>query len=641
MLAVLLNGMLNAQLPLSIPMRRIILTMLAAELILSADLAKPESTPRTQKPQLHGTEWVAITGKPLATTSGASMFLAGGNAVDAACAMLATTATMWDVLGWGGETQALIWHPEEKRVIGVNALGVAPTGATAEFFRQQGLEYPPEYGPLAAVTPGTPGGLLTMLAEYGTLSLAQVLAPAIKLADEGYPLEWSAVWSIRRHAENLRSWPTTEKIFFPKGQIPQVGDVFIQKDLANTLKKLVEAEKKAQADGASRREAIYAAYERFYRGDIAKELVRGTRELGGLFTEDDLANWKLHLEEPINVTYDGLDVYKLTSWTQGPMMLQTLNILEHTDILELGYNSADYIHTLYQAMSLAFADRDFYYGDPYFPPEEPMNGLLSKKYAASRAALISPFHNDNFIKPGDPYPFQGEKNPYEDLLNQWTNTPDPDGELMPPWQMAETDIERFERTANLGTTAIQTADKSGWVVSVTPSGGWIPAAIAGNTGIGLSQRMQSFVTDRAQNPFNVIEPSKRPRVTLTPAIALKDGKPWLSFSIQGGDFQEQNLIQMLLNMHHHGMNVQQAAEAANFWSYQFRNSFDDHRALPGEILVRDDTPPWVKAELEDRGYKVKTRDRTSGPLMGIEIDHDRGTLRGGASNYGDDYGLAW
>lgn len=569
------------------------------------------------------------------------MFLAGGNAVDAACAMLATTATMWDVLGWGGETQALIWHPEEKRVIGVNALGVAPTGATAEFFRQQGMEYPPEYGPLAAVTPGTPGGLLTMLAEYGTLSLAQVLAPAIKLADEGYPLEWSAVWSIRRNAENLRSWPTTEKIFFPKGQIPQVGDVFIQKDLANTLKKLVEAEKRAQADGASRKEAIYAAYERFYRGDIAKELVRGTRELGGLFTEDDLAKWKLHLEEPINVTYDGLDVYKLTSWTQGPMMLQTLNILEHTDILELGYNSADYIHTLYQAMSLAFADRDFYYGDPYFPPEEPLRGLLSKEYAANRAALISPFHNDKFIRPGDPYPFQGEKNPYEDLLNQWTNTPDPDGELMPPWQMAETDIERFERTANLGTTAIQTADKSGWVVSVTPSGGWIPAAIAGNTGIGLSQRMQSFVTDRAQNPFNVIEPSKRPRVTLTPAIALKDGKPWLSFSIQGGDFQEQNLIQMLLNMRHHGMNVQQAAEAANFWSYQFRNSFDDHRALPGEILVRDDTPPWVKAELEDRGYKVKTRDRTSGPLMGIEIDHDRGTFRGGASNYGDDYGLAW
>lgn len=600
-----------------------------------------ESTPRTQKPQLHGTEWVAITGKPLATTSGAKMFMSGGNAVDAACAMLATTSTMWDVLGWGGETQALIWHPEEKRVIGINALGVAPTGATPEFFKDQGMEYPPEYGPLAAVTPGTPGGLLTMLAEYGTLSLAEVLAPAIKMAKEGYPLEWSAVWSIRRNEEELRSWPTTEKVFFPGGEIPEVGDIFVQQDLARTLEKLVEAETKALRGGASRKEAIYAAYQRFYRGDIAKELVRGTRELGGLFTLADLDQWELYIEEPLKTNYRGVDVYKLTSWTQGPMMLQTLNILEHTGIADMSYNSAKYIHTLYQAMSMAFADRDFYYGDPYFPPEEPMTGLLSKDYAASRASGMSSDDNDEFIKPGDPYPYQGEENPYAALLEKWTNTPDPDGELMPPWQMASLNREEFERSASLGTTAIQTADKEGWVVSVTPSGGWIPAAIAGNTGIGLSQRMQSFVTDETQNPFNVIEPGKRPRVTLTPAMALKDGKPWLSFSIQGGDFQEQNLLQMLLNMMHFDMNVQQAAEAANFWSFQFRNSFDDHRALPGEILLRDDVSPWVVSDLEGRGYKVKTRDRTSGPLMGIEIDHERGTFRGGASNHGDDYGIAW
>ncbi|MEM7284161.1 MAG: gamma-glutamyltransferase [Pseudomonadota bacterium] len=600
-----------------------------------------ESVPRTQKPQLHGTEWVAITGKPLATTSGAKMFMSGGNAVDAACAMLATTATMWDVLGWGGETQALIWHPKEKRVIGINALGVAPTGATPEFFKKQGMEYPPEYGPLAAVTPGTPGGLITMLAEYGTLSLAEVLAPAIKMASEGYPLEWQAVWSIRRHEETLRSWPTTEKVFFPDGEVPKVGDIFVQKNLAVTLQKLVDAEEKALREGASRKEAIYAANERFYRGDIAKEIVRGTQALGGLFTEKDLSEWELYIEEPLSTTYEDVEVFKLTSWTQGPMMLQTLNILEHTRLKELGYNSADYIHTLYQAMSMAFADRDFYYGDPYFPPEEPLSGLLSKEYAAQRAASMSTELNDEFIRPGDPYPFQNDQNPYIHLLEKWTNTPDPDGELMPPWQMANVDRDEFERLANLGTTAIQTADKDGWVVSVTPSGGWIPAAIAGETGIGLSQRMQSFVTDEAQNPFNVIEPGKRPRVTLTPAMALKDGKPWLSFSIQGGDFQEQNLIQMLLNMLHFDMNVQQASEAANFWSFQFRNSFDDHRALPGEIQVRDDTPPWVVSELEDRGYTVKKRERTSGPLMGIEIDHERGTFRGGASNYGDDYGIAW
>jgi gamma-glutamyltranspeptidase/glutathione hydrolase len=599
----------------------------------------------TQKPLLHGSEWMAITGKPLAATSGAMTFMKGGNAVDAACTMLATTATMWDVLGWGGETQALIWHPEERRVIGINALGVAPTGATPEYFHERGMDYPPEYGPLAAVTPGTPGGLMTMLAEYGTLSLAEVLAPAIEMAERGYPIEASAARSIARFREEIEQWPESAAVFLPDGEAPAEGDVFVQADLAVTLGRLVEAEAEALAGGATREAAIRAAYDRFYRGDIAEEFVRGSRALGGLHTLEDLDRWQVYVEEPVSTNYDGIDVYKLTHWVQGPMMLQTLNILEHTDIAEQGYNSADYIHTLYQAMSLAFADRDFYYGDPYFPPEEPIEGLLSREYATDRAATIDPERNDPFIKPGDPYPYQGGANPFADLLEGWTNTPDPDAGILPPWQVADApsplDAVEFERTASLGTTAIQTADAEGWVVSVTPSGGWIPAAIAGRTGIGMSQRMQSFVLDASQNPYNVLEPGKRPRATLTPAMALRDGAPWLSFSVQGGDYQEQNLLQMLLNMHHHGMDVQAAVEAANFWSFQFRNSFDDHRAAPGRILLNSATPPWVIEELQERGYDVTTRDRTSGPLMGIEIDHERGTFRGGASNHGDDYGLAW
>lgn len=603
-------------------------------------LAQPLAA-ATQKPMLLGKDWMAITGKPLAATSGAQLFLQGGNAVDAACAMLATTSTMWDTLGWGGETQALIWHPEEERVIGINALGVAPTGATPEFFREQGMDYPPEYGPLAAVTPGTPGGLMTMLAEYGTLSLAEVLAPAIDMAENGYPIEAGAVRSIARFREEIEQWPESAAVFLPNGEVPEVGDLLIQSDLAETLKKLVATEAEALAGGATREAAIMAAYDRFYRGDIAREFVRGSQALGGLHTLEDLDRWEVYVEEPVKTNYDGIDVYKLTHWVQGPMMLQALNILEHTDIGDQGYNSADYIHTLYQAMSLAFADRDFYYGDPYFPPEEPIAGLLSKDYAAARAATIDPEHNDAAIKPGDPYPFQDGENPYAEILESWTNTADPDAGIMPPWQVAQTDLAEFERTAALGTTAIQTADADGWVVSVTPSGGWIPATIAGRTGMGMSQRMQSFVLDASQNPFNVLEPGKRPRATLTPAMALKDGRPWLSFSIQGGDYQEQNLLQMLLNMHHHGMTVQEAAEAANFWSFQFRNSFGDHRAVPGRILLNSETPAWVVEELEERGYDVVTRDRTSGPLMGIEIDHDRGIFMGGASNHGDDYGLAW
>jgi gamma-glutamyltranspeptidase/glutathione hydrolase len=192
-----------------------------------------------------------------------------------------------------------------------------------------------------------------------------------------------------------------------------------------------------------------------------------------------------------------------------------------------------------------------------------------------------------------------------------------------------------------GTTSIQAADASGWVVSVTPSGGWIPAVIAGSTGVGLSQRMQSFVLDRAMNPFNVLEPGKRPRVTLTPTIALKDGKPFLAFSVQGGDSQEQNLLQFFLNIVEFGMNVQQAAEAANIESHQLHMSFEDHRIEPGRLVVRSDVPPWVRAELSGMGYKVETLPRTSGPITAILIDPERGTFQGAASDHGEDYGLAW
>ena len=265
-------------------------------LLLVACLLSPAFAPATEKPMLLGREWMAITGKPLAATSGARTFIAGGNAVDAACTMLATTSTMWDTLGWGGETQALIWHPGEQRVIGINALGVAPSGATPEFFRDKGMAYPPEYGPLAAVTPGTPGGLMEMLARYGTLSLAEVLAPAIEMAEQGYPIEAGAVRSIARFRAEIEQWPESAAVFLPNGEVPEVGDLFVQRDLAETLKKLVAAEAEALAAGAAREDAIMAAYDRFYRGDIAEEFVRGSRALGGLHTLQDLDGWSVYIE---------------------------------------------------------------------------------------------------------------------------------------------------------------------------------------------------------------------------------------------------------------------------------------------------------------------------------------------------------
>jgi gamma-glutamyltranspeptidase / glutathione hydrolase len=623
-------------------------TLLAMFSTLTLMTATEAQTLDTTRPVLLGKHWVAVTGKPQGATAGAMIFQQGGNAVDAAAAMLGATATMWDVLGWGGETQALIYHPHTKEVLGINALGVAPTGATPEFFREKGMTYPPEFGPLAAVTPGTPGGLMVMVAEYGKLSLAEVLAPAIQLA-AGYPIEASQSANIEQRRDILEQWPDSVRVFLPhhdpenpeQPAAPAPGEIFRQPELKATLEKLVEAEAAALAAGKDRREAIYAAYQRFYRGDIAAEIVRATREHGGLFTAEDLANWEVKIEAPVTINYRGIDVYKLTTWTQGPVMLQALNILEGFDLKAMGYNSTRYVHALYQAMALAFADRDFYYGDPAFPPAEPIKGLLSKDYAKQRRALISMDRMIEDLKPGDPYPFQGEKNPFEELRRQWSPVP-PDAEALGVEGFQQANTLSDDESFLAGTTSIQAADAEGWVISVTPSGGWIPAFIAGNTGIGLSQRMQSFVLDERLNPFNVVAPGKRPRVTLTPTLALRDGRPLMAFSVQGGDSQDQNLLQFFLNMVEWDMNVQQAAEGrGNIISYGMQSSFGAHQAEPGRIQVTPLVSPYSREQLAKMGYDVELIGRTFNPTTAIWFDHEHRVMHGAASDYGDDYGIAW
>jgi gamma-glutamyltranspeptidase/glutathione hydrolase len=615
---------------------------LAAVVLLAGAAALMEvGRAATYKPPLHGRHWMAITGKPLGATAGAMMFQRGGNAVDAACAMLAATSTLWDTLGWGGETQALVYNPHTRQVLGINALGVAPMGATPDLFRSRGLVAPPEHGPLAAVTPGTPGGLMTMLAEWGRLPLAEVLAPAIQLAD-GFPIEAQLANTIERQKARLKEWPYSRAVFLThpgaEREAPEPGEVFKQADLATTLRKLVEAESRALKAGRSRKQAINAAYDRFYTGDIADELVRSFAEQGGMITEDDLAGWKVRIEEPVKTSYRGIDVYKLTVWTQGPALLQALNILENADLKAMGYNSARYVHTLYQAMNMAFADRDFYYGDPAFPPEEPVAGLLSKDYARQRYAGLSAERNDPDVRPGDPYPFQGGVNPYPDILAKWRT----DGAPKPARRPDERGGSQ-DRIASFleGTTSIEAADAEGWVVSVTPSGAWVPAVIAGRTGIGMSQRAQSFVLDAADNPFNVVEPGKRPRVTLTPTLALKDGAPYLAFAVQGGDTQDQNLLQFFLNVVEWGMTVQEACEAPNFTSYQMRSSFGAHESDPGRLTLNAAMPDWVREELRRRGYRLDFQERTSGPINAILFDRQHGTLWGGSSHHGEDHGIAW
>ncbi len=585
---------------------------------------------RTQKPALHAKHWLAITGKPLAATAGASIFQRGGNAVDAACAMIAASCTMFDVLSWGGETQALIYNPKTKEVLGINALGIAPTGATVDFFKGKGYKYPPATGPLAAVTPGTPGGIMVMLANYGTMSLKEVLAPAMQMAD-GYPMDIDVAGQIEKNMQEMMAWPYSKKVFFKNNHIPLPGEIFSQPDLLQTLQKLVETEQDAVAAGKSRKEAIMAAYDRFYTGDIADELVRGTQEQGGLITKSDLAKWSVLIEKPLSTTYRGIEVYKLREWQQGPVLLQALNMLEPLDLKKMKYNSTTYIHTLYQVMNHVFADRDFYYGDPYTGPVEPIQGLLSKAYASQRLNSMDTVNNNPKVGPGDPYPYENKTNPYLEVLEK----------MKKATSSIPNSMEEHMKNFYAGTTSVTAADKEGWVVSVVPSGGWLPSCIAGNTGIGLSQRMQSFVLDSLECPFNVVGPGRRPRVTLTPTIALKNGSPYLACGVQGGDSQDQNLLQMILNVTEFGMNIQQACEAANINSFQMKSAFGKHERVPGKLLLNSVTMPDVREALIKKGYKLEFNARTSGPITAIYFDQKLKSMWGGASNHGDDYGIGW
>ena len=597
----------------------------------------------TYKPQLHAKEWLAVTGEPLSATAGAKIFAKGGNSVDAAAAMLAAVCVLNDSISFGGETPALIYDPVKKKVFAINGQGLAPTGATPEYFRSKKLDFPPGYGPLAATTPGTPGALIVMLAEFGTMSLKEVLEPAIDLA-EGYPIEKQTAAIYAENKAQFEKWSYSKEIFLPGGQAPEPGQIFVQKDLANMFRKLVEAEQKALKAKKNRKQAMMAAYDRFYKGDIAVEYVRASQEYGGLHTMEDMAKTKVRVEEPLTVSYRGIDVYKCNSWTQGPTLLQMLNILEGFDIKSMKHNSPEYIHTIYQVMNLAYADRDFYYGDPDSTPKTPMKGLLSKEYAAERRKLINWEKNSPVVLPGDPYPYQGEKNPFEDILKEnkviresYAGLDMPDG--------------TGERQTHMGTTSIVAADKKGWLVSVTPSGGWPPAFIAGKTGVGMSQRMQQFVLDPTLNPFNVVAPGKRPRITITPSLALKDGLPYLAWSLPGGDVQEQMLLQFFLDVVEFGLDLQDATEAPKFEAFQMQGSFGNHPAFPGRISLDTRIPKETFEALATRGYKPVywkggVRGEHAGALSTLRVDQKHKTFEGGQGLpdgqwSGIRYGIGW
>ena len=538
----------------------------------------------TVKPVLHGRHWVAITGKPLAATAGAMMFQKGGNAVDAACAMLAATSTMWDTLGWGGETQALVYNPKTGKVVGGQRPRRGPHRRHAGVLPGQGHGLPARVRAPLRGHAGHAGRAHRRCSRSGASSASRTCSRPRSRWPTATPSSSSSSTAIERHKARLKEWPYSKAVF-----LTHPGETREAAAGGRGLQAAGPRGHAAQArgGGAAGPEGGEDPQGRpssppttaSTRATSPRSWCAGTKEQGGLITLEDLANWKWHLEEPVMTTYKGIEVYKLNTWVQGPALLQALNILENVDLKAMGYNSARYIHTVYQAMNMAFADRDFYYGDPYFPPEEPIKGLLSKDYAKQRVAADARGPERPRRPSGRSLSVPGRHEPVHRPPREVADGRRPE---------ARGQAERAHASRSRSPRAprpIEAADAEGWVVSITPSGAWMPAVIAGRTGIGLSQRMQSFVLDEAENPFNVLAPGKRPRATLTPSLALKDGKPFLSFAVQGGDTQEQNLLQFFLNVVEFGMNVQEACEAPNVTSYQMRNSFGSHESQPGRLTA--------------------------------------------------------
>ncbi len=584
-----------------------------------------------ERPARHaarGTRGAIAAGTDYAAEAGMGIFHKGGNAVDAGvAAMFAAAVTEYSHFGFGGEAPILI-RTKDGKVYSIAGVGTMPKLASAELFRKRrlmpgevltiernGLQgMVPVAGMMPALVPGMVDAGLLALREFGTLSFFDVIARAIELAD-GTPIDEIRAGSIARSRRFFDLWPTSKATFMPNGRVPMPGSTFRQPDLARTLRAMASAERKAIEAGAGRKEAIDAARDYFYRGEIAKKIDAFSRANNGLLRYEDMAAFRLQVEEPRSTTYRGYTVYKPGFWTQGPALLETLNILEGIDLASLRHNSTAYIHVLAEALKLSYADRDTYYGDPAFVkvPAE----LLSKEYAAERRKLISEQASLEF-RPGM---IQGH----------------------PGRHPSQTEFVRLPIDDALmarDTTCVNAVDKDGILFSATPSGAWLPSVIAGDTGIPLTQRAQSFLL--IEGHPNELAGGKRPRVTLSPTLVVKDGEPYLALSTPGGDNQDQALLQLLLNVVEFGMNAQEAVEAPRFQTRHLVSSFDNHAMNPGDLILDERVAPEVMRELSERGHRVSKRSRWasgSAPVM-IRITPN-GVIEAGADPYGYRVARAW
>jgi gamma-glutamyltranspeptidase / glutathione hydrolase len=574
----------------------------------------------TMRPEITGARGIVAGGRNFSVAAGLKMLQLGGNAVDAGvAAVFAASVVEISHFGLGGECPLMIYDAKTKKVVVVNGQGPAPKAAAPEIFKAKGKV--DANGPLAATVPAVVDSLAIALSQYGTMRLAQVMAPAIEYAD-GFPMYAFLRDYLVRERKATERWEWSKKTYYPDGRLPDVGEIFRQPNLAKTLRAIVAAESAAFQKTKDRRAAIAAGRDAFYKGPLARRIAEADRAAGGVISYEDLAGFHGRIEEPVSTSFHGYEVFKAGPWDQGPVLLQTFNILSGLDLAGMGRDSADYVHTVHEAIKLAYDDRNAFYGDPDFV-KVPMRGLLSADYASARRKLIGA---QAFLehRPGDPFAFDPDVKPPANLYQ-----PHSQGE--PP------------RAEPGDTTCVDAVDRDGNLFSATPSSGWLlgGAFIAGDTGVPLSNRMQIFDLDPVSP--NVLVGGKRPRTTLTPTILLKDGKPFLAISTPGGDSQDQQIANVLLNLIVFRMGLQEAIEAPRFNSLHPFSSFDDHRSEPGVLEIESRFPAATLEELKRRGHKLRVLGPYGMPtgVVAVGVNPQTGTLRGAADVRRERYVFGW
>jgi gamma-glutamyltranspeptidase/glutathione hydrolase len=560
---------------------------------------------------------VVSSGHYLATQIGMDVLRRGGNAMDAAAAVgFALAVTKLHQNGTGGEMPALIYSAADGKVVSLSGHGTAPRKATLKHFLGLGLTMIPGDGPLPALAPPAPASWIALLLRFGTMRLADVLAPAVELAEGGFAMYEALAGVIAAQAERMkREWPTSAAVFLPGGQVPAVGSLFRNPDWATTFRRLLDAESRHR----KREVGLRAACKEFYKGEIARRIVEFNHAAfpdasgashAGLLEMADLARYEPVFEEPPSVDYRGIRVYKCGPWTQGPVLLQSLALLEGFDLKAMGHNSADYVHTVVECMKLAFADREFHYGDPRLA-EVPMDRLLSKQYAAERRQLVDPARASMELRPGGHAAIAAK---------------------------SVLDVNQaFLQAAGGGgagsgdTTKLEVIDSAGNMVSATPSGGWLQSSpVVEGLGFPLGTRGQMF--SLAAGHPNCVAPGKRPRTTLTPSLATRDGKGWMVFGSPGGDSQDQWALEFFLNVVEFGMPLQHAVEAGTFTSAHAPSSFYPRQGEPGVLVVEPRVAEAVRAELAARGHILRlAEDWSGGNTLAACIDPATGIRQAAAS----------